>query len=230
MDWPRPTVHIQKFTKQWGFEHVASSPRYAQSKVLEKDHPISMAWMVPRWEQVGPSTTAIPKHPITQSWTRSNPKLYGRPIQDTLPAHRRAFSPEWQHSTSTAEEQAQTTMENVVRSYNSKVRPLPEIKIKSYSSTEPWNKTVGHLQNCHRHRPKDAEWQVLVRNRRFLCCCIPPSIPTLTTNISPTHDLERPRRSTRVRKKKQKKNDWSKKLASLASMSKTTKKLQWGEM
>ena len=58
-------------------------------------------------------------------------KLYGQLIQDTLPAHRRAFSPEWQCSTSMAEKQAQTTTENVVKSYNSKARPLPEIKIGS---------------------------------------------------------------------------------------------------
>ena len=86
---------FRKFAKQWGFEYVTSTPRYPQSngkaksygKVHEKDHPISMAWAVPRQEQVGPSITAILQHPITQ-------KLYGRPIQDTLPAHRRAFSPE----------------------------------------------------------------------------------------------------------------------------------------
>ena len=96
---------------------------------------IRSAWhrsTVPRREQVGPSTTAILKHPITQlRRTHSSPKLYGQPIQDTLPAHRRAFSPELQHSASMAEEQAQTTMENDVTSFNSKVRPLPKIKIGS---------------------------------------------------------------------------------------------------
>ena len=31
-------------------------------------------------------------------------KLFGRPVQDILPAHRRAFAPEWQRSADDAEE------------------------------------------------------------------------------------------------------------------------------
>ena len=56
-------------------------------------------------------------------------KLYGQPVQDTLPpAHRRAFSLEWQCSTSVAEKQAQITRETVETTYNGKAQSLPEIR------------------------------------------------------------------------------------------------------
>ena len=86
MDRPRPTVHIRDLPKVC--ETMGLRTRYlitkvsskqwkgrSYSKVHVKDHPISMAWTVPRREQVGPSTTAIPKHPITQRLTRSSPKI-----------------------------------------------------------------------------------------------------------------------------------------------------------
>ena len=39
-------------------------------------------------------------------------KLYGHPIQDTLPAHHRSFSAEWQRSMADIEQQAAKTLEN----------------------------------------------------------------------------------------------------------------------
>ena len=86
MDRPRPTVHIPGLPKvcetmglrtRYLITKVSSKQRKGRSysKVHEKDHPISMAWTVPRREQVGPSATAIPKHPITQRRTRSSPKI-----------------------------------------------------------------------------------------------------------------------------------------------------------
>ena len=148
------------------------------SKVHEKDHPISMAWTVPRREQVGPSATAIPKHPITQRRTRSSPKIVW------MTNTRHPTSP-WQCSTSMAEEQAHTTMENVVKSYNSKARPLPKITIGSRVAlqnpeTKRWDiyGTVTDITPHRRYFIRTQSGRLLVRNRRFLHCRIPPSIPT----------------------------------------------------
>ena len=168
-----------------------------------------MAWTVPIDEnKLARALLQYRNTPSHKDGLSPAQKLYGRPIQDTLPAHRRAFPPEWQRSTSIAEEQAQTTMENVVTSYNSKARPLPEIKIGSRVALQnhetKWWDIYGTVTDIGPHRRYFIRMQsgrVLVRNRRFLCCRIPPSIPTLTTDISPTSNLERPRRSTRVRNK-----------------------------
>ena len=95
-----------------------------------------------------------------------------------------------------AEEQAQTTMENVVKSYNSEARPLPEIKIGSRVAlqnhefqTKQWDiyGTVTDISPHRRYLIRTQSGRVLVRNRRYLCCCIPPSIPTVTTDIIRKH-------------------------------------------
>ena len=132
-------------------------------------------------------------------------KLYGRPIQDTLPAHRRAFSPEWQHRTSTAEKQVQITTENVERYYNSKARPLPEINIGSKvalqnQETKRWDiyGTVTDISPHRRYFVKTQSGRVLVHNRRFLRRRIPPSLPNPNIIIPSMPTLERPRRSTRT--------------------------------
>ena len=124
-------------------------------------------------------------------------KLYGRPIQDTLPAHRRTFSPQWQRSISTAEKKAKTTMEKVETSYNSKARPLPEIKIGSRVAlqnheTKRWD-IYGIITDIGRHRRyfiKTQSGRVLVRNRRFLRRRILPSPPTTNNPSPPTTNIE----------------------------------------
>lgn len=58
-------------------------------------------------------------------------KLFGHPIQDTLPAHRMAFLPEWQRTTAEVEQQATNTQEVVELTYNQHARPLPTINVGS---------------------------------------------------------------------------------------------------
>ena len=56
-------------------------------------------------------------------------KLYGRPVQDTLPAHYTSFAPEWQRSIQEAELQEKATLEASRRYYNTTAHALPEIKV-----------------------------------------------------------------------------------------------------
>ena len=56
-------------------------------------------------------------------------KLYGHPIQDTLPAHRRLFAPEWQCEAEHVEQSAQASQETAVKYYNSLAHGLPDIKV-----------------------------------------------------------------------------------------------------
>ena len=53
-------------------------------------------------------------------------KLYGHPVQDTLPAHRRSFAPEWQCEAGQVEHSAQTSQETAVKYYNSSAHSLPD--------------------------------------------------------------------------------------------------------
>ena len=68
-------------------------------------------------------------------------KLFGHPIQDTLPAHRRAFVPEWQGSALEAEQQATDTQD---------IQPActPSTDNQHWitcGSTKPQYQALGHL-------------------------------------------------------------------------------------
>ena len=56
-------------------------------------------------------------------------KLYGHLIQDTLPAHHRAFAPEWQCSITEAEDRGRSHLEQVELYYNRHARALPNINV-----------------------------------------------------------------------------------------------------
>ena len=111
-------------------------------------------------------------------------KLYGHPIQDTLPAHRWAFSPEWQRSSLEAEKRALNVRETVELSYNNHARTLPEITIGARvalqnSETKCWDiyRTVTAIGPHRRYFVKTQSGRVLVRNRGFLRQRVPISLP-----------------------------------------------------
>jgi len=58
-------------------------------------------------------------------------KLYGRTIQDMMPAHRHLFAPEWQHSAQEAEQQAAHTLKQSESFYNTHTHKLPHIQVDS---------------------------------------------------------------------------------------------------
>ena len=114
-------------------------------------------------------------------------KLYGRPVQDSLPAHRRSFSPEWQRKTAEVEQQLADTLKNSVQCYNAHARPLPDIHVGSSVAvqnpqTKLWDiyGTVTEIGPHRRYYIKTHSGRVLVRNRRFLRRRVPPSAPNLT--------------------------------------------------
>lgn len=151
-------------------------------------------------------------------------KLFGKPIQDALPAHRRAFAAQWQKTANEAEKQALTNTEQVESYYNQHTRELPEIRVGSKvavqdTATRQWE-TYGVVTAIGPHRRyfiKTMSGRVLVRNRRFLRRRVPlpvpgaisgpppfpippPPPPPLTPAPPPTnHSLPptHPRRSTR---------------------------------
>ena len=100
---------FQEFAKQWGFEHVTSSPWYPQSngkaEVESMKKIIRSSWQGRHLDE-NKLTRALLQYrntPSHKDGLSPAQKLYGQPIQDILTAYRRAFSSEWQHHTSKAE-------------------------------------------------------------------------------------------------------------------------------
>ena len=209
---------FQDFSKAWGFQHITSSPLYPQSNgkaeatVKSMKKLIQASWTGNRIDE-GKMARALLQYRNTPSCRDSlSPaqKLFGQPIQDTLPAHRRAFAPQWQKSAEDAEKRALLHTDKVEQYYNQHARELPEIHIDSNvaiqnNTTKRWDiyGIVTAVGPHRRYYMKTAGGRVLVRNRRYLRRRIPIVPPNTTsteyqdsTNPVGPH-MPPPRRSAR---------------------------------
>ena len=124
-------------------------------------------------------------------------KLYGHPVQDILPVHRRSFSKEWQQKFQEAEEQSRQALQASENFYNLHAHPLPDIRIGSHvaiqnTQSKLWD-IYGIVTDITPHRRyfiKTSSGRVLVRNRRFLRRRVPLSIPTAYQQVHPTMPTE----------------------------------------
>ena len=100
-------------------------------------------------------------------------KLYGHPVQDSLPAHRRSFAPEWQHPIDT--EHANDVLQKAESFYDQHAHPLPELAPGAHVAVQnPTSKAwdiygvVTAVSPHRRYFIRTQSGRVLVRNRRFL--------------------------------------------------------------
>ncbi len=216
---PQFTAKLFKdFSKEWGFQHITSSPMYPQSngkaeatvKAMKKI--IRAAWRRNSLDERALTRALLQYRNTPSQRDRLSPaqKLFGQPIQDTLPAHRRAFAPQWQTSAEEAERHATSNAEQVEHHYNQHARALPEIGVGSNVAiqntvTKLWD-IYGMVTAIGPHRRyfvKTASGRVLVRNRRYLRRRVPLVLPA-QTHGPPQADPSPPpppppRRSTRPR-------------------------------
>ena len=205
---------FQEFAKQWGFQHLTSSPLYPQSNGKAEATVKSMKKLI-RAAWTGRSldedilTRALLQYrntPSRKDGLSPAQKLFGQPIQDAIPAHRRSFALQWQKSTEEAEKLEETTKENVEESYNQHTRALLEIVVGSNVAiqnrdTNRWDVygIVTHVGPHRRYYVKTQSGRVLVRNRRFLRRRVPVSISPSTGPETSTNYPQGPRRSVRER-------------------------------
>ena len=218
---------FQCFAEKWGFIHRTSTPYYpksngkAESAVKSMKKIIRVAWngTYLSEEKLCKALLQYRNTPSRKDGLSPAQKLYGRPVQDTLPAHHRSFAPEWQRSIEEAEKQAFTTRETTREYYNATASPLPEIQVGSNVAvqnprTKLWD-TYGVVTAIRPHRKyhvKTKNGTMLIRNRHFLRrrvpASIPEGIPVATQPMSSQsaaipHPAEEPipqRRSSRIRK------------------------------
>jgi len=102
-------------------------------------------------------------------------KLFGTPVQDSLPAHRCSFQPCWQKQLEEAETQAKLSLEKTQDFYNLHAHNLPDIRIGSHVAlqhpqTKMWDiyGTVVDVRPHRRYFIKTQNGRILTRNRRFL--------------------------------------------------------------
>ncbi len=92
------------FLKDWGIHHIISSPHYPQSNGKAEATVKSMKRLIKAsWrgrsidhDVLARSLLQYRNTPCRRDGLSPAQKLYGHPVQDSLPAHRRSFAPEWQ--------------------------------------------------------------------------------------------------------------------------------------
>jgi transposase InsO family protein len=175
---------FQEFLKRWGVTHRTSSPRYPQSNGRAEAAVKATKKLIRRcWN---PQTRKLDQDPWVQGVLqhRNTPGpcgrtpaeiLYGRPVRDMLPAHRRNFAAEWQTSADEAEVAAARRQDRVEELYNSRATDLPALQAGNKvaiqdQETKRWDR-YGEIVEVGDHRRyfiKLASGRVLCRNRRHL--------------------------------------------------------------
>ena len=171
------------FAKRWGFLHKLSSPRYPQSNGKAEATVKSMKKLLQHsWngralddEKFCRSLLQYRNTPSRKDGLSPAQKLFGHPVQDILPAHRRSFLPQWQRPLQEIVQQAEDTSQSSAAYYNLHAHNLPDIRVGSHVAVQnPQSRLwdiygiVTEIGPHHRYYVKTAGGRVLIRNRRFL--------------------------------------------------------------
>ena len=174
----------QDFLKQWGVTHRVSSPEYPQSNG-RAEAAVKIAKKLIRrcWDpQKGTLDADLWAQGILQHRNTPGPDgrspaeiLYGHPVRDLLPAHRRNFSAEWQVAADRADVSAAARQEQIEERYNSRAADLPELQVGTpvavqNQDTKRWDRygIVVEAGPNRRYFVKLQSGRVLSRNRRHI--------------------------------------------------------------
>ena len=175
---------FQDFLKQWGVQFCVSSPHYPQSNSYAEAAVKSMKKLIRKcWDSKSRGmdmdkwTKAILQYRNTPKVGGRSPAqvLFNKPIQDMIPAHRRAFAPEWQKAADVAEKTAFEHKSKVETRYNLHSRDLPRLQIGNKVAiqnhkTKVWDiyGTIVDIGHNRKYFVKLPSGRVLTRNRRFI--------------------------------------------------------------
>ena len=134
---------FHEFAKHWGFSHIISTPHYPQSngkveatvKSMKKIIRISWNGRFLNHDKFCRALLQYRNTPCHRDGLSPSQKLYGHPVQDILPAHRRSFAEEWQNKVEAAEQKTNQTLQS------------SESILQSTCTVSPRN--TGGIQRCH---------------------------------------------------------------------------------
>ena len=149
--------------------------------------------------------------PSTRGRLSPAQKLFGHPIQDTIPAHSSSFSPMTQVQHDRAEEKAHQADNRAKQYYNRTAHPLPDIQVRSQVAlqnprTKLWDiyREVIAVGPHRQYTVKTSSGTLLIRNRRFLWRRIPlSSLPHPIQSTQSPANSTTPGRSGRIRRRLQ---------------------------
>ena len=202
------SAHLATFLQSWGVSHMTSSPHYPQSS--RSSSKINEEAQLGRvdWSRLSRALLQYRNTPCRKDGLSPAQKLFGHPVQDNLPAHRRSFAPEWQKSSEEAEQAATLTQEKAKAFYNQHSRYLSGLQIGNHvamqhPSTKLWDiyGTITEIGPHRRYLVTTQSCRVFSRNRRFLHKRSPQYSPVTdyppNCSVPPANTATPPRTETR---------------------------------
>ena len=213
--------NFEIFLREWGVEHRVSSPTYPQSNGKAEAAVMSMKRLIGlstkqrglNEDKLARALLQYRNTPCVKDGLSPAQKLYGHPVQDTIPVHYKAFAPEWQKKMKEADTRRSMSMENSKRAYNKHATLLAEIAIGCHVAVQDKNTKrfdiygiVGSIENFRKYVVKTTSRRLLVRNRKFIRTRVPASLPIVENNVDDSDSCEtetctesdvRPRRNIR---------------------------------
>ena len=194
---------LADFLKTWGVRHSRSSPHYPQSNgkvkatVKSMKKLISAAWSgrSVNWNKLSPALLQYRNTPSRKDGMSPAQKLFGHPVQDSLPAHRRSFMAEWQKSSDTVDKALSSNQAKSEAYYNQQAHDLPDLQVDNHVAIQDpdsklWDVygVVTAIGPYRRYFVKTQSGRDFVRNRRFLRKRIAVSIATPEGGPAPPSD------------------------------------------
>jgi len=176
------SMEFRNFLKDFGCRHVLSSLHHARSNgkaasaVKAGKRLIAASWSGNRLDN-RKFSLALMQHrntPTTGDGLSPAQKLYGRPLQDTLPAHRRSFDPAFQSKAKDAEAKHQCYVKKTREYHDAKAASLMDLNIGAHVAIQdPETKEFsihGTIVAEHRRRYwiRTESGRIMIRNRRFV--------------------------------------------------------------
>jgi len=210
-DWPTiaPMGKNQDFAAQWKFKHQTSSPHYPQSNRKAEATVKSMKIIRMVWngrfldgDKLCKASLQYRNTPSSRNGLSPAKKLYGRPVQDTLPAYPKLFDSQQQPKLEEAAKKVERTQQTVIQYYNRATHPLPEFHAGTQVALQDpqtmlWDR-YGEVIRVGQHRRyviKMESGQLITRNRKFLWRRVPtagqphPGAPLLAVQRGPNVNM-----------------------------------------
>ena len=117
-------------------------------------------------------------------------KLYGHPIKDILPAHRKSFASKWQQSLKESAAKTEATVESSRKYYNTTTHPLCEVSVGTNIAIQNhqsrlWDTygIVTAIGPQRQYHVKTSRGNILIRNQRFIQRRVATLVPYLKNPI-----------------------------------------------
>lgn len=204
---PQFTARVtREFMKRWQVDHCISTPYFPQSN----GHAEAAVKTVKKFILKATQNGNIDSDEFAKGLLelRNTPRgdgrspaqvLFGHPLRSAVPAHHRAFAPEWQKLAAECDEKAEDLKAKTTDRYNMSAVPLTALKIGNYvdiqdHATRLWASTgvivaVGHRRD---YLIRLSSGRILWRNRRFLRLHRPHAPGPRATESTSTEECHSP--------------------------------------